>query len=94
MRGDVARDAGVDVVAPRAADAVPPLEHDEVVDPLRLEPEREPDPRDPRADDADADVLGHATATGSSALEDSPATGAAGVRSARAAATRSASTRP
>src|SRR5205814_10564250 len=49
VRGDVALAAGIGVVAPRSADVVGALEHDEVVDALMLEADRYAQPRESAA---------------------------------------------
>ena len=54
--GHVARDAGVGVVAPRAADVVGTFEQDEVLDPLLLEPDGHAEAGEAGADDRDAEV--------------------------------------
>ena len=57
MRGNVARAAGVGVVAPGTAHVGLALEQDEVVDSLPEQPDAEGEPGEPGADRNDADVL-------------------------------------
>ena len=57
VRGDVARDARVRVLPPRAADLTGLLEHDDVGDAGLAQPDREAQPAEARADDGDAHVL-------------------------------------
>jgi hypothetical protein len=56
MRGHVARDAGVGVVAPRAADGCGALEQDEVVASRAAQGDRRADACESRADDRDLDA--------------------------------------
>ncbi len=58
MGGDVARAAGVGVVAPRAADVARALEDHEVVDPLLEQAHAQGEPGESGADRGDADVRG------------------------------------
>ena len=59
VRGHVARDARVGVVAPRAADAVAALEEHERLPPVAEQGQRHADPGEARTDDRDLDAHGH-----------------------------------
>ena len=59
VRGHVARDARVGVVAPRAADAVAALEQHERLPPVAQQGERHADPGEARTDDRDLDAHSH-----------------------------------